>query len=1014
VIISLQLRTDPESAALPFSACSSDDVIMPNQLTLQTIVGTHASGVPDAEGMKSPFLNQRTLVLTTVLFVLSAVLTARSHASGPVPQQLKRAGHVNDFAEVLDVPTKDRLEKILENLKDKTRFDLVVATIKSSGTEDLYEYSLTMANDWRIGAPASADRSLLLVIAADNGRFFSQVTRGARIYLPEGLVGEMGQHIRESEANGAYGNALMAGVRVFIDRLGEQHNFDFASLDPQRGETIAQAQRARTVTSPVPEPSENPQPTPAATEVAATPSPTAEPKPEIKVSPAEVAQVSPEPSATVAPSPAATTPPTEQPSPVESPAAIPVASVSPAETASPEQTPAATPNEIAPASVTPSPKPSQTRDVADNRAKPLKTPAPDRKATASPMSPDDEKEQVELTLTLPADKRIVALKDFIATHPASVALPRANELLVIAHAMYGEQRMKANDTEVALQQFRLALSDAPADMPDRLFSDIIVRIPINLFLGGQREAALDIAKQAEVMAKSNAKRLVALSQFYLAIEDGANASRVAESAVQLAPDLAAPHQALGAARHIDLHLDEAEAEYAKALSLDPKSASARIALADLKRAGGKTEEALALYREQLQADPTSNSARAGMILSLLELGKKDEAETELNNALQDKDQSRNLPLLLGTAYWFLAHNDADRGLDLAQRAVALEPRYSWGQIALARALVANKRPMQAEGALRFARQYSRFPTMDYELATVLASVGLYDEAAHELARSFTLKDGEIQTNLAGRIAVHSASFTELLAPERRAAIFQVTAADSEANARMMKALLAFNAALDQDSPSEDKVTALAQEFIKGDDAMRTYRQVYVASKFVKKGVALASVVELMDQASTGVEAALSVPAATVAVQPEELADGRDRAMKQGGMLDVPDAPRSALSGLLRGRIEDLAGLALFNLDKSAEAVVRLRRAVTTATEGTPLWRSSMWHLGAALDANGKSDQALLYYIKSYVNGPPDQARRSIIENVYKKVNGTLDGLEDKIGPGFNAAGSTPTPTPSPR
>ena len=46
--------------------------------------------------------------------------------------------------------------------------------------------------------------------------------------------------------------------------------------------------------------------------------------------------------------------------------------------------------------------------------------------------------------------------------------------------------------------------------------------------------------------------------------------------------------------------------------------------------------------------------------------------------------------------------------------------------------------------------------------------------------------------------------------------------------------------------------------------MRTYRQVYVAGKFVKKGVALSSVVELMDQAMTGVEAALNAPAATVA------------------------------------------------------------------------------------------------------------------------------------------------------
>jgi hypothetical protein len=195
--------------------------------------------------------------------------------------------------------------------------------------------------------------------------------------------------------------------------------------------------------------------------------------------------------------------------------------------------------------------------------------------------------------------------------------------------------------------------------------------------------------------------------------------------------------------------------------------------------------------------------------------------------------------------------------------------------------------------------------------------------------------------------------------------------------------------------------------------MRTYRQVYAGGKLLKKGVAFTTVVELMDRATAGVEAALDVPAATVAVQAEELTDARERAIAQGNTLDVPDAPRSAISGILRGRIEDLAGLAYFNMDKYPDSVTRLRRAVATATEGTPIWRSSLWHLGAALEADGKDDQALLFYIKSYVNGTPDVARRSVIEKIYKKVNGTLDGLDAKIGPGFAAANPDASPSPTP-
>ena len=104
--------------------------------------------------------------------------------------------------------------------------------------------------------------------------------------------------------------------------------------------------------------------------------------------------------------------------------------------------------------------------------------------------------------------------------------------------------------------------------------------------------------------------------------------------------------------------------------------------------------------------------------------------------------------------------------------------------------------------------------------------------------------------------------------------------------------MAFNAALDRPSPNEDDLIAVAEGFIKGNDAMKTYRQIYVAEKFLKKGVALSTVVDLMDDATSGVEAALNVPAATVAVQPDEIGVVRARALSQGSTLDIPTAPRT--------------------------------------------------------------------------------------------------------------------------
>lgn len=954
--------------------------------------------------MTLPFINQRTIILVVIVGILSVFWLATDpgvSAQGRVP---KPSGHVNDFGEVLDMTTKQRLETVLENLKQRTGIDFVIATVKSTGAEDLYDYSLRIANDWNIGVPTSPKKTVLLVIAGDNGKFLAHFSRGVRADLPDGLIGDMGQRMRAKIESAGYSEGLLTGIKVFVNGLGERSSFTFADLDRRSAEDLVAAQqRPRVVESPAAQPAQ-------------TPSAIETPSVQLSETPAVRAVETPTARATETPTPDATA--TATPEPSGSPPAQPSETAPPPSTPSPQLTenaiavPTATPLE------TPQAAPSVANDadqkVAANSARATRSSVTGKTNTPPPANPDDEKEEVEVTLALPPDKRIETLKAFIAAHPQSVAVPRANELIVVAHALLGDQKLQTGDVEGGLQQFRLAISEAPAEMPDRLFIEVIARIPSNLFLRGQRGAAIEAARQAETMAKENPKRLAAVAGFYLVIEDANEAGRVAELATQAGPDSAAAHQVLAAARHISLRLDEAEAEYARALTLDPKSAGARVALADLKRAAGKFDEALALYREQLQVDPKNNSARAGLVVSLLELGKKDEADQELNTALQDKDQPRNLPLLVGAAYWFLAHNDPARALDLADHAVALEPRYSWAQIALARALIANKRPQEAERSLRFVRQYSRFPTLDYELANLLAAIGLYDEAAAQLAQSFSIKGGQIETMLAGRNAAHAASFTELLAPERRAVIFQPRGADTDANAKMLKALLALNTALNPpegSAPSEDELVAIVKDFAAGDDAMRTYRQVYVADKLLKKGVALSTVIDLMDQATNGVEVALSVPAATLAVQPDEYTDIRARALAQGGTPHIPDAPRDALSGLLRSRIEDLAGVALFKLDKANEAVARLRRAVNAAPEGTPLWRSAMWHLGGALEASGKNDQALPYYIKSYVAGAPDPARRSVIESVYKKVNGSLDGLDDKIGPGFATATATPSPTP---
>jgi hypothetical protein len=99
---------------------------------------------------------------------------------------------------------------------------------------------------------------------------------------------------------------------------------------------------------------------------------------------------------------------------------------------------------------------------------------------------------------------------------------------------------------------------------------------------------------------------------------------------------------------------------------------------------------------------------------------------------------------------------------------------------------------------------------------------------------------------------------------------------------------------------------------------------------------------------------------------------------------------------LVGHIE-IAGWSLFNQNKPAEAVIRLRRAVSVMPDKSAWWRSSMWRLGAALQADGKDAEALDSYIRSYSIDKPNGAKYSVVASLYKRVTGSTDGLEKRIG-----------------
>lgn len=624
-------------------------------------------------------------------------------------------------------------------------------------------------------------------------------------------------------------------------------------------------------------------------------------------------------------------------------------------------------------------------------------------AAKTKTAPLDEKEQLEKALAeTDLTKKIAALQKFSTDYPNSADKPRALEVIVSTRAQLADQKLQSGEVEEGIKLFKQAVTEAPAPMSDKLFTEVILQFPTNLFYRNQQAAALEIAQLIEEKVQDNAKYLLGLATFYLGTENADDAIKLAEKAVALDANLPAVYQTLGLANRIAFRLEESAAAYAKALELAPDSIVSKRSLAEMKRATGKTDEAVALYREILEKSPEDAPSQTGLTLALFNTGKREEAEAELAKAL-DKNPN-NLSLLVGAAYWYAANRQGEKASEYAQKAVALEPRYTWARIAMARALLVQGKPLDAEKELIAARQYGNFPTLTYEIAAARLAAGLYEEAAQELRKNFAVKEDALEVRLGNRIPRQAKNFIELIELERRASIFEPLAADDPESAERLKSLLRLNQTLANAEAKDEEIEKAVSEFVKGDDKAKIYRELYVANRLLQTKKNLPRALELTQSAVRGVDSAFDVPSASSAVMADELYESRTLALSRNEILVIPEIPRQTLSAILRGRIEETAGWTLYQQGKPQEAAVRLKRAVGIMPEKSAWWRSSTWKLGAALDAAGKSSEALEMYIKNYQNSTPDAVKYSIIETLYQKVNGSIDGLDKQIGAKPSAPG----------
>jgi uncharacterized protein len=141
-------------------------------------------------------------------------------------------GYVNDTANVIDPATQDRLEALLTELKNAGGIEFAVVTVPTTGDTPIFDYTLSVARGWGIGAKEAQSKGAILLVAVNDRKYFMQVSRHLEGDLPDGLIGEvLRQKLREPFRAGDYGKGLTDAVQTFAATLAEKQGFTLTGVN---------------------------------------------------------------------------------------------------------------------------------------------------------------------------------------------------------------------------------------------------------------------------------------------------------------------------------------------------------------------------------------------------------------------------------------------------------------------------------------------------------------------------------------------------------------------------------------------------------------------------------------------------------------------------------------------------------------------------------------------------------------------------------------------------------------
>jgi tetratricopeptide (TPR) repeat protein len=296
-------------------------------------------------------------------------------------------------------------------------------------------------------------------------------------------------------------------------------------------------------------------------------------------------------------------------------------------------------------------------------------------------------------------------------------------------------RLALGDLQASLQQhdnaertFRALLADAAVR------DDAAVRLARLLFDTGRAQEAFELVRSVRVRQATHVDALTTEAGFFIAEGRAEDARRLAQRALELAPNAPRAHYLIGQVFVAEGRLGDAVSSFRKVIALNPSAADAHVQLADLylRRsefaaaeqaahaavqlspqwlparltfvrallAAGNVSRASDELKPALERAPSSASVRSLAGLVAVQQGDQARARAELQQALQADPHSREA--LEGLVALELAAGNERRAVAMADEFVAAHPRDARALLLAARLHAATQDTKASEGLLRRA------------------------------------------------------------------------------------------------------------------------------------------------------------------------------------------------------------------------------------------------------------------------------------------------------------------------